>query len=39
MLQRLRSLGLDLMEVRTSLYEVTDDEAQPLIVRPRPEPD
>jgi len=26
MLQRLRSLGLDLMEVRTSLYEVTDDE-------------
>ena len=27
MLQRLRSLGLDLMEVRTSLYEVTDDEA------------
>jgi hypothetical protein len=27
------------MEVRTSLYEVTDGEAQPLIVRPRPEPD
>jgi len=26
MLQRLRSLGLDLMEVRTSLYEVTDEE-------------
>ena len=39
MLQRLRSLGLDLMEVRTSLYEVTDDDAQPLVVRPRPEPD
>jgi hypothetical protein len=27
MLQRLRSLGLDLMEVRTSLYEVTGDDA------------
>jgi hypothetical protein len=26
MLQRLRSLGLDLMEVRTSVYEVTEDE-------------
>jgi hypothetical protein len=26
MLQRLRTLGLDLMEVRTSLYEVSDEE-------------
>ena len=26
MLQRLRSLGLELMEVRTSVYEVTKDE-------------
>ena len=26
MLLRLRTLGLDLMEVRTSVYEVTDDE-------------
>jgi hypothetical protein len=26
MLQRLRSLGLDLMEVRTSVYEVPDEE-------------
>jgi hypothetical protein len=26
MLQRLRSLGLDLMEVRTSVYEPAEDE-------------
>jgi hypothetical protein len=26
MLQRLRSLGLDLMEVRTSVFEVPEDE-------------
>ena len=26
MLLRLRSLGLDLMEVRTSVYEMTEDE-------------
>ena len=26
MLLRLRTLGLDLMEVRTSVYEVTDEE-------------
>jgi hypothetical protein len=36
MLQRLRSLGLDLMEVRTAGQELVDRDEAPEPVRPEP---